>query len=143
MSAAQIIDSLNRLLAIHIESLSIYLADADPWTQRADDRAAVVLHNIVADQRELAKRIGQAIIELRGQPESADFPMAFTDMNCLSLDYLLSELVRYQQQDIASIERLLPELSADLEAYALGEEALGAARAHLEQLEELSHVAAG
>ncbi len=64
--------------------------------------------------------------------------MGFTDLHDLSLDYLVSRLIRCQQQDIAVIAACVPQLATAPAAQTLAEEALGAARAHLEALEGLA-----
>ncbi len=63
--------------------------------------------------------------------------MTFTDTHDLSLDYLVNELVDYQRQDIAAIEKCVADLNADGNGRALAEEVLGNARGHLESLKEL------
>ena len=63
--------------------------------------------------------------------------MEFTDLNLLSLDYLLTELVRWQKADVQAIEQLAAELAEGSEDRALAEEVLGNARGHLQSLEEL------
>lgn len=132
------VDTLNRLLQIVNRSLPMYLADADPWVADPEEPAAVGLRNIVADQRKLAERIADEILDRREQPNPGEFPMAYTDLNDVSLDYLLGELAHRQRRDIAAIEHCVQELNGDPRAHSLAEEALGAAKAHLEQLEELT-----
>ncbi len=63
--------------------------------------------------------------------------MTFTDTHDLSLDYLVNELVDYQRQDIAAIEKCVVDLNADGNGRALAEEVLGNARGHFESLKEL------
>ena len=131
------LDVLNRLFVVVYRSLPMYLADAQPWTHPGDDQASRVLGAIVTDARHYAGRIAELILRQRGRVEMGEFPMEFTDLNLLSLDYLLQELVRCQKGDIAAIERCVAELAGDREARALAEEVLGNARGHLESLAEL------
>ena len=50
---------------------------------------------------------------------------------------LLHPLIEHQQIDVERIARCVAELHDDRPARVLAEEALGAAKAHLESLEEL------
>ena len=97
-----------------------------------------MLADIIADQKAMAGRIAELIDARGANVDHGTFPMEFTDLNLLSLDYLLRELVRYQKRDIATIERLIAGLAGDREARELAEEVLGSERAHLEALEELA-----
>lgn len=128
---------LNRLLAIEYRSVPMYLADAAPWRGPGDEQIAAALENIVLDQRNMASRIAELVLDRRGSIDTGEFPMEFTDMHNLSLDFLLTELVRYQQRDVAAIEGCVARLAGDEEARALAEEVLGSERRHLEVLEEL------
>ena len=131
------LDVLSRLFVLVYRSLPMYLADACPWTHPGDEQATRVLSAIVADAKSYAGQIAELILRTRGRIELGEFPMEFTDLNLLSLDYLLTELVRNQRRAIAAIERCAAQLTRDREAHALAEEALGNARGHLESLEEL------
>lgn len=128
---------LNRVLTILYRSLPMYLADAVPWTHRGDDKSLATLERIVADEKSLATRIAQYIIEHHGPVEMGEYPLDFPDNHDLGLDYLIVKLVLSQKHDIEKLERCVSELHHDREAGALAEEALGAARGHLESLEEL------
>ena len=95
---------LNRLLAIVYRSLPMYLAEAGPWTHAGDEQAVRVLRAILTDARHYSQRIAEVILAHRGALDLGEFPMEFTDLNLLSLDFLLTELVRCQRRDIAAIE---------------------------------------
>ena len=78
------------------------------------------------------------ITDLGGSVASSSYPMLFTDLHDLALEFLLQRLVDYRQQDIASIESCAADLADAPLSRALAEEALGAAKGHLESLEELT-----
>lgn len=133
------IDVLNRILAVLNRSLPMYLANADPWTQAGDEQAAKVLARIVQDQRRDVNRLAELIIDQSAHVRPGQWPMEFTDLNFLSLDYLLQELLRHQKLDIAQLERCVALLAHNRQARELAEEILGSEKAHLEALEDLSH----
>jgi hypothetical protein len=129
--------ALNRLLSVIERSLPMYLSYARPWTALANDPAIGALSRIVAQQKEFAERIGQAVLEI-GPIELGEYPIEFYDWHDLSMDFLIGKLVQHQKLAISRIERIVSELHHDRPAAALAEETLGQARGHLEILEELS-----
>jgi hypothetical protein len=131
------IDVLSRLFQIVNRSLPMYLIGAEPWTRPGDEPAAKALADIVADQKLYAGRVAEAILRERGRVDGGDFPMEFTELNMLSLDFLLGEMIRRQKLDIAAIERYVAELSGNLPYQVIAEEVLGNGRGHLDMLEEL------
>jgi predicted outer membrane protein len=137
MNQPETIAVLNRLHVLHGRSLPVYLADARPWTHRGNETAAETLAHVVADQKNMAERIGSLIIELGGAVDRGRFPMRFTDLHDLSLDYLLDQIVEHQRRIVAQIERGVERLARHPQARSLAEEALGMARGHLESLDEL------
>jgi hypothetical protein len=136
MSNGQTLNLLNRLLAIHQRSFPMYLCSAPPFTGEPDEMASDTLAQIVDDQTVMAKRITSLIVSSGGQPESGDFPMEFTDMHDLTIDFIVRRAVGYQVQDVASITACVDALRLSPVAHALAEEALGMAKGHLESLEE-------
>ncbi len=116
----------------------MYLTYATPWTHHGDERIVEVLRHIVADQKDTCSRIAHYLQQQQTPVNTGDYPMGFTDLHDLSLDYLVSRLIRCQTQDQATIAACVHELSSEPGAHSLAEEALGAARAHLESLQELA-----
>jgi hypothetical protein len=117
-------------------SLPMYLADAVPWMHAGDEKAKHALNHIVSDYRMYAGRISDLLLSRRKRFTFGEYPMVFTDTHDLSLDYLISELVDYQKQDVAAIEKCVVDLKTDAPSRVLAEEVLGNARGHLESLEE-------
>ncbi|MCA9153971.1 MAG: hypothetical protein KDA55_05095 [Planctomycetales bacterium] len=137
MSAPDLNAILNRLLILHGRSLPMYLSYAHPVLARGEDAAGDVLRQIVADQQGLADRIGEMILECNGELVHGEFPMVYTGYHDVSFDFLLPKLIQQQIRDISIISRCSEALSQHPRAKALADEALGAAKAHLESLEEL------
>lgn len=137
MSANRAIHVLNRLLALHTRSLPLYLLDAAPWTQPSDEESLAVIHDIAHDQQETAEQLTALIMQRNAAPDNGDFPLTFTIYNDLSVEFLVKEMLRRQRQEVAVIEDCVGQLTADPAAAAVAEEALGAAKAHLDSLREL------
>lgn len=124
--------TLNRLLQIHYRSLPMYLASARPWVPRGHEKAAETVDLVVEDQKRTIDKITRALLDLGADIALGEFPMVFTDLHDLSVDFLLKELVEAQRRDVAAIEDCVADLAGD----PLAQEALGAAKGHLESLEE-------
>jgi len=128
---------LNRLLALHCRSLPMYMLDAGSWRSDAAKESDLLqlMNNIVVGHRAISQRIAQTIMDVGGVVSPGPFPMEFTDMNFLSLDYMVREVLELQRRDIGEIENIVRGLSDVPEAKAIAQEALGEARAHLEALQ--------
>jgi len=137
MNRLEVISVLDRLLQTLCRSLPRYLEDARPWTRRGDQKTIAALTHIVADQRELAQRVAEAIVEHGGRPDPGRFPMEFTAINDLQLDFVLKKLIEYQQRDVETIQRCAADLDEAPMIRALAEEALGNAKGHRDLLEGL------
>ena len=134
---ASTLDLLNELLALHSCSLPSYLSCAKPWSHVADSKDLKALELIAKDHLRMVERIGQVILRHNGKVRSSDFPMLFTDMHDLSTDYILNQVRRRQKNEFDRIIEIVEQLQNSPDALAIAEEAKGAARGHLEQLEEL------
>lgn len=128
---------LNRLLFLHSRSLPIYLTYAAPYWHGGDEVSKETLEAIAANQRYMADRVGEMIVEHNGVTEFGEFPMVFTGYHDLGFGFLLNQLIARQKREIAAIEWCVEQLRLAPLAKALAEEALGAAKGHLESLEEL------
>jgi len=138
MSRPDSVVLLNQLLGIHYHSLPMYLKDAAPWTRPGDEQAIEVIRRLIADHRATSKRLAEAIAERRGVLDAGEFPMSFTGIHDVALDYLIGRLIDCQKVDIESIDKISSQLIHDPHARSLADECLGAAKGHLESLEELA-----
>lgn len=137
MLDATVRNVLNRLLVIHSRSLPQYLMYARPYAPGAGHEKLEVLQQIVDDQTQMSERIVSLLVEADAPQYSGNFPMEFTDLHDLSIDYLIQEAVAHQRRDIRTIEACVEALKSAPTAHALAEEALGMAKGHLQSLEEL------
>lgn len=126
---------LNRLAICHTRSLATYLRFASPWFRNANQDCIATLHQMVASQIEMADRIGELILKLKGEVVPGEFPIRYTALNDLSIDYLMPRIIESHTHDIEVIQECVAGLK-EPEARALAEEALGEAKAHLDALQE-------
>ncbi len=137
MPSADTIDLLNRVLNILQRSFPQYLRYARPYIPPGREDVMQTVNEIVAGQDALAERVSQAIFESGGRPDPGEFPIEFTDMHDLGIDFLIREAIDCQRQDITDLEQCVESLRLAPAAQSLAAEALGMAKAHRESLEEL------
>ena len=142
MSRSKVVDALNRLLANQCCSLVNYLSEARPWTHPGNEVLVEETRSIVADHEHYSQRLAEAIEDRDGNVNSGCFPMTFTSLNDLALDYLLVRLIEDQQINIQAAEQCMAELVEDPPAWSLASEVVGNERAHLDIMKEfLPHTA--
>ena len=127
---------LNRVLRILCRSLPMYLDEVKPWVA-ADARAACLeLDRLTSDQRRFARRVAEAIVRHRGQPDPGSFPSQYASFNDVDVAYLLQRIVDGLRADVEVLEHCAAELAISPVACDLAEEVLGNLCGHLELLEK-------
>lgn len=139
MIASPTTEILQRLLILHHRSLPMYLRYAQAERQYDEQYAEAwrVLMSIVADQEQVTDEIGELLIERNVPVRYGEFPIRFTAYHDLSFAYLVRRLIEQQLSELEQIRECVSLLTRDPLAQALAERALGAAKAHLEALQEL------
>jgi hypothetical protein len=131
-------DLLNRLYVLHHRSLPMYLHYAPPYQLGQNGKARSTLAQIVADHTHAADRLANLILENGGLVDPGEFPMSFTGLHDLSVEYLLGQVIDRQKRHIKVCEQLAKQLAADPLAQAKALEIVGEAKGHLANLEELA-----
>ncbi len=137
MSEVDTFDILNRLVVLHHRSLAVYLNYAQPAWKRGEEKAKQVLELIAVDERSTVDRLSAMIADAAHNVRHGAFPMAYTGYHDLDFDFLLGKLIENQQDKILQIQESLDLVSAEPRAKAAVEEALGAAKGHLQSLKDL------
>ena len=137
MMSPETITLLNRLLGVIGKSFVQYLRYSRPYIPPGRDSVMETFESIVTDQDALVDRISQMLVDAQAPVRAGEFPMEYTDVHDLGIDFLVNAAVEYQRQDIGAIESLVEQLRSAPAAKALAEEALGMAKGHLESLREL------
>ena len=137
MTNAQRIDRLNCLLRVLCRSVAQYARDAHPWTPPQRRAVAEAIADLANDQQHYAGKVAAAIQDLDGRPEPDTFPLDFTAINDLSIDYLLRTVLEGHRRDATELERCAAELRGDPTLHELAEEIVGNARGHAEILAKL------
>lgn len=137
MNQATTATQLNRLLALAGCSFPQYLQFSRPYIPPGRSDFVDTLDAIAEDQVVLGDRITQMLIDADASIRTGDFPMEFTDMHDLGIEFLVNAAIAYQEQDVDTSEDIVEKLQASPAAKSLAEEALGMAKGHLESLREL------
>ena len=137
MNATETNSTLNRLRIIHTRSFAAYVYYAAPWIRKGFHGAADVLEVMGSEVERIADHLGEMILANSGEIIAGEFPIEFTGLHDLSVDYLLGVIIDHQEKDIAAIQECVHQLDANPLGQALAEEALGAAKGHLDSLQEL------
>lgn len=137
MVSVNSVDVLNRLIVAHHRSLPMYLGYASPTWRLGDERARELLRQIAEDHQRTVDRLGELVMELGGAVQFGGFPMTYASYHDLGFDFLRGRLIEYQQHVVKLLEQSIQQLAGVPLAQALAQEALGAAKAHRELLEEL------
>ena len=129
---------LNQLHVLHSRSLPVYLRYAEPWMADNQDQILQSLQLIASDQTQTADDFARLIRENGWAVDPGEFPMPYTGYHDLSFDYVLGIMIKEQQQMISQLEQIISELGTAPLYQAKAEEALGAAKAHLEVMQSLN-----
>ena len=138
LNAFQTCSSLNRLSVAHSRSLTVYLQYAPPWLEKGHEEVTTVLEQIVRDQEATVDRIGTMIQSAGEDVDPGKFPISFTGLHDLSIEYLVSLMIEGQREIISISEQAVSELAADAMAQAVAQESVGTAKAHLDSLLEIA-----
>ena len=143
MPAPSTIEILNRLYVLHRRSLAVYLHYAAPHDLARNAKAQAVLADMAADHERTADKLATLILDAGGLVDPGEFPMAFTGLHDLSVEYLVKQLIDRQHKHIAACQKLADLLKLAPYAQAAAREALGEAKGHLDNLTELAGEPAG
>lgn len=119
-------------------SLLQYVREAFPWTS-PEERAALADIERMIDEELRGAALLVRLLQRHHLPLPyiGPYPMEFTNINYVSLDHLLPQLVARQRQAIADLERDVTCM-ADEAARTLVHKVLDKKRQHLEALEKLA-----
>ena len=131
------IDILNRILGVYNASLVAYAKYAEQWVAHGQEEAMALVNDAIEDQEHSVKVLGERILELGGIVQPGAFPLTYTSLHDVSLDYFLNLMIVTQQDDIDVIQQCVDSLEADTRDRAIAEEVVGNAQAHLETFQEI------
>lgn len=129
---------LQDILRRESRSVLIYVAEAYPWTTSTETKSLTALQQLIADEREAVACLGRFLVRQRiPLPYLPSFPMHFTTINFLALDFILPRLIEHERHSIVDLERDLAALK-DPAARTELEKLLSVKRRNVGQLEEMA-----
>jgi hypothetical protein len=129
-------DLLNQLLHLLCRGLPAYVVQINPWIQPGGEPLVSAMQNLDADRQLYARRITRAIIERGANPDPGAFPLEYTGLNDVSIEYLTNELIDSLNLDTEILGAISARLEVIPDLHALAEEILGNTIAHAEILEK-------
>jgi len=119
-------------------SLLRYLTESFPWTTPERQAAVTLLQTWSLQEQEILAGIARYLqrhqVEL---PYLGAFPMDFTTINFIGLDYAVPRIIEAEKRDLADLQRDLNNL-ADGTARDLVEALIAVKEQHLKELQELA-----
>ena len=128
---------LQKLLARLSRSLLQFINEADPWARPGEEKLVQELKQLIQEEQEAAVKLSNFLRRRRVLPYVGTFPLSYTSMLFVSLDYLLPHLVEHERNELAQVGRDLREVH-DAEARHQVQEILDLMQRHLNKLEELA-----
>jgi hypothetical protein len=129
---------LQDILRRESRSVLMYVAEAYPWTTASQTKALTELQQLIAAEREAVASLGRFLVRRHiDLPYLPSFPVHFTTINFLALDYILPRLIEHERRSIADLERDLRAVK-DETAHSEVDKLLSLKRRHLTQMEQLA-----
>ncbi len=124
------------LIALH-RSLLQYMADASPWSDEQSASSIAPLAEEAASQAETVEGLTELLRE-RGFPVAFGTYADFSNLNYLSLDFLLTRVVKNQAAVVAACESAANALADHPEDAELVQEIVASERERLAHFRSLS-----
>jgi hypothetical protein len=119
-------------------SMLQYVGESYPWAGDGEADLLGKVQRIIAEEEEAIEGLAAFLRKKRiGIPYLGPYPQNFTNINYVSLDYLMPLLLAWQRQWVEILEKDAAQIQ-DAEARAEVEKLLSVARRHLDDLEKLT-----
>ncbi len=129
---------LQNLIRRESRSLLQYVHESYPWTTLAAQSVLTQVEQMVAEKRHALAALARLLTKRHVPPPFlGPYPMDFTNVNFVSLSYLLPLLVEQEQGNLAALEKDLSHVG-DAEIHAQVQSMLDMNRRHLEKLTEMA-----
>lgn len=107
---------LNEVLIAMSRSLLQYAGEAWPWVSSTEDDVAEQLLALVRQQHTQIERLGALLAQRVHFFDHGTYPTDYTDLQYLSLSYLLKRLIRDQEAVLAELRSAAKDCEGDPEA---------------------------
>jgi hypothetical protein len=132
-------DLLETIIQREARSFLQFASEMYPWTQVSGAQAVDTFEELAHAERDAVGRLMKLLIRYtRVAPHLNPYPMAYTSLGFVALDYLVKKTAEHQRQDITALERDRSALT-HAEVRAEVDALLAMKREHLKTLESLSN----
>lgn len=107
---------LNDLLIALDRSLLQYTGEACPWAPSTEDAVTEQLQALVRQQQTQIARLANLLSQRMDCFDVGTYPTDYTDLQYLSLSYLLARLIRDQEAVLAKLRTTADDCGNDAEA---------------------------
>jgi hypothetical protein len=129
---------VQKILNRERSSLLQFAGEAYPWANSAEEAATTKLKRIIDEEQAAEIRLANFLARHHlPQPSQVSFPLRFTSLMFVSLDYLLPQLLDEQRQAITQLKVDMAAITA-VQARQQVEQLLALKERHLKELEELT-----
>lgn len=129
---------LNQLVVDIGRSLLQFVDETWPWTARGAAERRNRIAELAQRQREHVAEIVELLYERDAEVLFGTYPVTYTDLHYVELDYLMSQLVDNQTSLLGEIEATAKLCSSDSEVVALLDRIASGERAILNELKSLA-----
>jgi len=113
---------LNTLVIDLGRSLLQYVGEAWPWTDAASRAMQADVDELVALQTAMVQRIADLLAERNWPIDFGVYPVEYTDLHYVSLDFLLGQLIRNADELVAELREIRRRITNDPQASTLLDE---------------------
>jgi hypothetical protein len=132
-------ETLNQVLIELGRSLLMYVQEAWPWTSKDGVAEQKEIAQLAQRRREHVADLVELLISREAAIEFGVYPVEFTDLHYIALDYLLTLLVESEQQVADCIAKAIRNsAAADPEASHVLEEILTGEKDTIARLQDLA-----
>jgi hypothetical protein len=104
-------ETLNEVLIALNRSLLMYVQEAWPWTSKEGDAERVEIMSMADRRQENVASIVELLSSRGAAVEFGVYPVEFTDLHYIALDYLLTLLLESEQQAVDAVAKGARELA--------------------------------
>ena len=119
-------------------SMLQYIGNSYPWAGDGEAGLLTQVQAVIAEEEQAIEGLAGYLRKHRmGLPYLGSYPQNFTNLNYVSLDYLMPRLLKWQREWVTILEKDAT-LVANAEAKAEVGKLIAVARRHVEELEKIT-----
>ena len=138
MAEGIVSSQLNDLLIQIGRSLLQYVGECWPWASSHDSETRSTLEQLAAEQQESVAALAELLTACGQYIDFGTYPTSYTSLHYVDVQYLLSQLVKNQEEIVRECDSVSGAVGSDPTAGSLVKEVAVAERRHLDELRKLA-----